>query len=839
MTTPKINWIEIQGFRAFGRRGQTLSFGSALAAVWAPNSQGKTSLAEAFEFLLTGQIVRRQLVASTRDEFADSLRNAHLPAEMCTFVEAVITGTDGKSHRIRRTLISDYAKRKDCQSALQIDGRDATQTDLATLGILLSQPPLAAPVLAQHTLGYLFSTGPQERATYFRRILEVTDLEVLRGAVAALEASCKPDDSDLQWTRLSSATAIETAEPILSPLNAGVPTPKGLAAVIDEAITAILTAADHPLPMAPVQRLAALEELLQERRAKTFPINGFERKPLADWNEPTKEEWDSLDSFLAERETVDEETRRLTALFREALAIPEVDAATRPIDCVLCGVEGSLTPERIAHIRSRAQETESFQAARTAAMDSLRNLVTSARALDAAAAAAPNFLSMYSKERRKAGFRIERIRALLDPSASVAIDIWLASVRSLARAWATTKTIAKALAAEIDDKLEDLDALDDPQTLNSKFSEAADAFGGLADAMKQYVKAEGALLEQITAVVDAASETVGWQELIDAARDQDALRASLVERKARVSLQGELKAALRQIDRGNELVLDDKFAHLSGGIQRWWDLLRPDEPTFFSAVRPRKQARRTVDFKAGLSLDADRIAPKVRDVVAVFSQSQLHCLGLALFIARALHERTGFIVLDDPILSSDEDYRANFQAAVLEELIGAGVQVIVLTQDRKTWKNLEHRYLHESIDMFQMELTNRADGTSVTNSGDDLTAMLTRGELLARGGHPNLRKQAGELLRDAAERFCKEMLVHDRWTKGDSRAALSDHDGKNLGQLQPKVEPLLIADPSHPGKLRVIASQLNPANHDDETPDQSTLKVALGDLKSLKKQYLP
>ena len=73
-------------------------------------------------------------------------------------------------------------------------------------------------------------------------------------------------------------------------------------------------------------------------------------------------------------------------------------------------------------------------------------------------------------------------------------------------------------------------------------------------------------------------------------------------------------------------------------------------------------------------------------------------------------------------------------------------------------------------------------------------AMLARAQVLARGGHAELRKQAGESLRNAAERFCKEMLVRDRWTKYDKGAALSDYDGKNLGQLEPKVEPLLTAD---------------------------------------------
>jgi hypothetical protein len=45
-------------------------------------------------------------------------------------------------------------------------------------------------------------------------------------------------------------------------------------------------------------------------------------------------------------------------------------------------------------------------------------------------------------------------------------------------------------------------------------------------------------------------------------------------------------------------------------------------------------------------------------------------------------------------------------------------------------------------------------------------------------------------------------------------------------------------DASHPGKLRTIGGTVNPANHDDAIPAAGALKVALGDLRYLKKQYL-
>jgi len=164
--------------------------------------------------------------------------------------------------------------------------------------------------------------------------------------------------------------------------------------------------------------------------------------------------------------------------------------------------------------------------------------------------------------------------------------------------------------------------------------------------------------------------------------------------------------------------------------------------------------------------------------------------------------------------------------------------VILLTQDQASGKDLEHRYLYRNIAMFQLSLTNPIDGTVVWNTADDLTAKLAKVEVLVSGGHPDLWKRAGEDLRDAGERFCKEMLVRDCWAKGDKTAAISDYDGKTFGQLGPKVAPLLTKDPSHPGKLNAFAFAVNPANHDDDIPSQGALKVALGDLRALRKEYL-
>lgn len=819
----QITKLEIQGFRSFGAKPQTLVFSSPISAVWAPNSHGKTSLAEAFEFLLTGHIVRRELIASSQDEFAGALRNVHIPDGTPVFVQAEVVGSDGTKHTIRRTLASDYGKKEDCRTVLQIDWKPADEQALIALGIVLSQPPLRGPVLTQHTLGYLFSARPQDKATYFRAVLEVTDLEAFRSAVAALEPDLKaPDDPAL--TRLNAAAAVPQAAPILGPLKAKVPALTEIIDAASGAIAALITAAGEAAPGTAGERIVKLE-ILTDKRSKAFPVRGFEKQPIRAWAPPPAGTFTALPTYIEERGKVDEETRRLKGLFKEAVHLPAVAGATEPIDCPLCATEDALTPERISCIRGRLKDTESFRQAETAATKALGDIATSVQASRKLVdETAPKFLIYPSKLRRQREFRVERVRKLLGPEGAPAVAAWLAESRRMARARSAVRRIAGPVLAEAEAYVANLDSLGDTTVLQERLKRLDSAVKDFASRLSAYLIAEKSVADGIKAVVDAASHTSGWQELMDLARDPNSLRTALIEKAIHEQVQKELAQALKQIDKGNGAVLDEKFQDLSANIETWWNLLRPDEMSFFATVKPRPGTRRTIDFKAGLATKADRSDLKLRDVVAVFSQSQLHCLGLALFIARSVHEGASFIVLDDPILSSDEDYKSFFTTGVVEKLLDLGIQVILLTQDQTSWRDLEHRYLHKKIAMFQLSLADPGQGTIVRDTADDLAARFAKIDILLRSGHPDLLKQAGESLRNAAERFCKEMLVMDEHAKGNKGAVISDYDDRNLGWLIPKVTPLLVKDPSHAGKLNALPAALNPAKHDDDTPSKGALK---------------
>lgn len=834
MKAPKLKSFTVQGFRAYGAE-QTLNLSADIVAVWGPNSKGKTSLAEAFEFLFTGSISRRELMASSQDEFADSLRHVHLAATTPTFVAATIADENGNERALKRVLEADYAKKQPCRSRLELDGRTVDETALADLVIVLSLPPLAAPILAQHTLSYIFSVGPQNRSTYFKALLEVTDLDTLRNEIASTSNVLSAPASSL-LASFDRAAVIAALWASIGKLKAGVPGLPATVLLLDTAAESLLKAAKGVVPSTLEERLTAIEAVLAERRAKTFPVEEFKAEAIKGWTPPTDDTWDRLTTYTEERAKIDVETRRLVALFTETLKLPACEHL--PADCPVCGTPAALDEARIAALRLSVANSEAFTSAEAAARSALAGIGAAAGAiLPSTGSILPAVLTKTKRERTAKGFTLEKLRTLLGTRAAELVSPWLNQVRPLRRAARRLESAVSALQALAESQAADMEGALDVAGLRSASDALERSVLAFAAASAAYRTPEAAVRSALNQVIDTKADASGWQEFVDVARQPAALRTALIERKARATVSQELETALRNIDEAKETVLDEKFAEYSDSILTWWERLRPEETTFFAEVKPRKGARRTIDFKAGLSANHDRSAPKMRDVIAVFSQSQLHCLGLALFLARAQSEGVGFIILDDPVLSSDEDYRVHFNSTVVEALLELPIQVIVLTQDNRNWRELEIRYRYKGIATAQLYIEAPGHGTTIENTSDELLAKINRATALARGGHPDSRKECGVQLRDAGERFCKEMLIVDQRAKGNKSAQLSDYDGKTLEWLAPRVEPLLAKDGSHAGKFEVFRNTVNDACHDNAPPGTAVMVQACGEIRYLMKEY--
>ena len=837
--TSRLSRIELQGFRSFGQVRQTIDLPESVSVFWGGNSQGKTSLVEALEFLLTGQIVRREMLASTKDEFAEALRNVHVASTQPVWVAATVICSDGKLRVLTRKLVEDYRRGSatGCASRLDIDGQECAEADIeAVLGLRLSHPPLRAPVLSQHTLGYLFSISPTDRAAYFRAILDMQDLEDFRTGVVALQPLLKapvlPELGDL--------AAVE-AIPALAAV-AGRPRKAKKEADLHKAILACSTALLTAIAIPPALKLAAqadqIDAELQRRRAQTFPLDFFGRAALDPWAGPPAMPNVAVSLFFAERKKVDAETRRLTDLFKAALLLPDHPAHGQPLDCPLCGTADTLTAERVAFIREQVSATESYTTASQAFQAALRNLGGQLDALaQGSNRALPKFMRERGASRRAAGFTVSGIVKLVPDI--LAVRAWLDAMRPLWRAMNGLKRDIAAVRAELEMALSDPEQWKDAQALESRLARVGTSHAWAQSALSTYEAPAKAIGSMLKAVVDQNVDTKGWEGLVRICRNPAGLWATLIVAAAYAAKVKSLEKALGEIDTANGKVLDKKFVELSAGVRTWWDRLRPNETAFFDGVQRRSaKARRTIDLKVGLSAKDDRSDAKIRDAIAVLSQSQIHCLGLSLFLARAVQEGAGLVILDDPVLTSDDDYRPNFVSSVIAGLLDAGLQVIICTQDHKSWKDIGDRWGYRGAVQFQIIRNDALLGTEIRSQNDDLATMMAKAQPLIKSQDPVVRKDGAIRLREAIERFAKMILVRERQRTGDSLASITDYDGKNFGTYAQQAMGLLTKDPSHPGKLKSAHGYVTPGPHDDKPPSSGELISAYGELKRLKKDYL-
>lgn len=838
MSKALLKKIELQGFRSFGSGAQSFELPPTIAVFWGGNSQGKSSLAEAMEFLLTGQIARRELLASTKEEFSDSLRNVHLADNVPVSISAEVLCTDGQTRTLKRTLTEDYKRGSHgCTSTIEIDGHTSQQSDIEDkLGIKLFPQPLSAPVLAQHTLGYIFSAGPTERASYFRAMLDTQDLEDFRTAVAGLSSRITPPTSPA----MQNLQVIESAQELAT--HAAKIRKSKTSDDLEKHTLTTCTALLNSLSVTPKEGIAAqvlqITEELQNRRSKAFPIELFARGSFAAWGKTANSTDSCIDSFLTERNKIDEKTRSLIDLFNAALSLHDAEEEHESQDCPLCGTVDALNTARIALIRRHVSSAESYQSAEKAIKKALQDMEASLSTLNTSLQSAlPKFLKEKPASRREKGFTIAKIAALVNNP--TVLQGWTGNMRVLARAAGKFRKAISSANTEIEIVKEQLSNWTESDTLKAVFQSVVDAQTEFGQASSAYSQSVQQLSEPLKTAVDLSSKTGGWEELTTLASTPSDLWTALEAQRLHDEKIKSLDKALKEIDAGNGKVADEKFSDMSGEVKKWWDCLRPDEPSFFDAVQRRSaKTRRNVDIKVGLSANDDRSNPKFRDAIAVFSQSQLHCLGLSMFLARASQENIGFIIMDDPVLTSDDDFRPNFASTVIECLLANGMQVIVLTQDHASWKDIGHRWDHKGVSQYQIVRNDPVFGTEIRNQSDGLATMIAKAQPFINSQDAEQRKEGAGRIREAIERFGKELLVRQRKQQGDTLASIADYNGKNFGEYSNSVYALLTKDASHPGKLRSAHSYVTPGAHDDTPPSVSQLKMALGDLKKLKKDYI-
>ena len=803
--------IEIRGFRAFGTEPRRLDFDAPLIVVHAGNSQGKSSLAEAVEFLFAGTSSRRELLGGAKAEYNDSLRNAHLPAgDDLVYVAAGVRCPDSIVRVVRRELSCDFGPGTECRTRLLID--DVEVENLAVLGIPLADPPLRAPVLLQHTLRYVLSTEPKQRVAYFKALLSIEDLDRFRSLITETRA---------EYDRPLVSPALDALRALAHTPFAGVGTrlfeltTGPLKSISGEKVAKILLEVgplvNEPSPEKLTDLTDLLNATLQAQHEAIYPLNDFAVRSDDSLVSPAAP---ALESYLEALADADRQAAQLAPIFTAVLTAEPYTTLDHPADCPVCGTTAALTPARLAVLRDKLANSETIDTSVNELAGQLRSTSTEVdRLIRALTQVTPSAANWTPQEVASHAAQLEKLGVPPELGSN-------ASESAVRVAEVGSKAIdaAREFNASLNAAHDAVNSRTDPgNLLTARHAELQSSVTKLQSAILQHRENAKIIHDAVQPALDAQTKSSGLQEFLEVINLRDALTSALLSEARRALVVKRLRAAEKKLQAASMRVLDRRFQAMSAEICRWWDSIRPEELVGFAGVKRRAGGALFVDLTAELRSDVAAL-PVERNALGVYSDSQLNALGLSTFLARNQLLGSPIVVLDDPIPGSDTDHRLTFVQNTLEQLLDAGVQVVLTTFDARLSEWAQTTYDYRSPIAFQLTLTDPIRGTDPTQTSDVFDRFMLAAEDNLKAPTAHGRRAAAVSYRSAAERLAKQIIATGRTAHGiPTTVADVGEEASLLGDLVPLVCGFAIKQ-DECGKWRTFSSVLSPGAHDDEVP---------------------
>ena len=804
--------IQPNYFRGFRALEQPVSVVGRLVVLSGENSAGKTSLAEALEWLFTGTLARRAGpdLGNAR-ELESCVGNQFRPESQQTWVEATLVvspnaiaatsrhapggavgsgpdDTGATPITLRRVLVSDFGatQTSTCISTLLCDGVALSGAEeKALLATLFGGVP---PLLMQHTLRSFVQSTPSARRGYFEQLLRLDEVTHLIEK-AVVTASRLPEFMAptggvalRRWTALKSAA---TAAASKSAFRAAERV-RGRAG--DGAIRAALVniaAAEFSALVASggdaVTAVRAVDEEQRRVRQQQFPfLSRLRPKRGVDESATAAMSPDECErcaaGYLAAVATHRDARAAAADIGDSQLVIAQafsillekglLDAGAEVQVCPVCAQDApaGLTEDRVRTVSSWAPVAEAMRRAEDGvvrAADLLRS------ALRAALQAASELL----------------------PAAPPTAD-WDAAVVGASDAIATAAETSRAVlaAADVAAVRERITALGVALKAAPMATETA---AGVPSAMLVITPGLATLLaagSRYSGAVAALERAVGTQttsdstyalraQWLDVMADLNTTVSELDWEYAKVQAQKILESARDALKDARQHLLETRRVAFSDGMASVWTTLRKDTySTFKGLAIPEPTARGfPVEIQVKATLDANGETAEV-DALRVFSESQVNVLGIAAFVTRAKMLGHRMVVFDDPVQSMDEGHFRTFARGLVEHLLADGFQVIILTHNDMFDRDLS--LVHAKRDDFvTLKIRNsKRDGCRVDEGNRRATERLDRADKRASNGELSL---AWLDVRLALERLYTVVRLHHGAAGFDARK-WSNHAAENM-----------------------------------------------------------
>ena len=659
----KILDLTISDFRGFGRNRRPLDLEGGLVLFHGPNGYGKSSVAEAIEWLFYAATQRRQLGdAVSKTEYAGTYGNVHRsgPAE----VSARVRMPDGREHVLMRRLALGA---KDEASQLFIDGAPGS---FAAIGVDPAEP--ACPVVAQHSLQAFIHTKPKERRDAISAALGLEEVTSFKSALDSARRS-------LSRTPPSQVTEARALLKGFAPALALIPETAAVGARWNETpvridyredFAAIQRAARQFAGPAPATHAELLEALRGARRQASKAVFDTARIAPA----PAAESAVSLlsqaaagcrealgavaaEATLAAAATTAAYSSDILAFWEAGLHLAQEDGR-----CPMCESPTLTAPQREtlqSRVAAHKQVIEANHRLKTAtahavgALESLERPIREATVVELLPAEWETLAGLM----KGAEGTLEKFRAAHWSQAE--------SGRKLGETVRAAVVRLKGLAAE----------LADPSRTAGAVEEMTRAPEVLTAALERHVEAARAYQAGWGEFARVVTERIGGSDLVGqidsvgkALKSASAIQVLAVYDSILDSSKALMQLTESYLQRKQTELLKQRGKE----VQNLYDRLNPGAPVGFDDMEPGSDQIKLHARSFGVRMSA----------AANLSECQLNCLGLAVSIMRATAPGSpfGFVVLDDPIQSMDGAHCEAFLGSILPYLMDHhGKQVILLS----------------------------------------------------------------------------------------------------------------------------------------------------------------
>jgi len=802
----RLKRIKIAGFRGFNDE-QEVELDSDLLIVSGDNHTGKTSLAEALEWLFFGYTVRcrRGKDQYSKREYRDIYRNIHYPGDKRVYVELEAFHQDN-AIALRRELIDA----EDSQAYLNGQPID----DFTALGF---SPTASCPVIAQHALRDFIYTNPNTRREILSYVLGLESLIRLQKDIqdAHTEYSRRKPKECLTYERLSGeAEQYGMLGAVLSFLDKG-SLPEAQEALLEE----IREITDSPeLPESEVPE--RLSEIRARKEANVLNLSAYQiTEALEDKSKELSEKIERLiQNYLpviggfTEFTKASSDSPKAKQIRFLKLGL-ELISDLHPEICPFCKQE-TLTEEQREEHAKLVEEFRDSKKISTRIDEELENLSLELEGIFKEG----NDLAPKLPE----GDNRDMIRQLLADKAELTeyetarIELERQRERwnNLHREGMEQMEYARKILKE---QKYDAAFFEQLGKLSNRLKKLASSLFECQVAYKEQFYRIKPILE---AKISSTEEVRGiallqdfWNKWPEIAR---AVHYNLLELKLK-----ELQAKVRTFI---ALKQEERLEQKERDIREWYELLNPNEDITFSRIRVTKTALRLLGESFGKEIEAP---PN-------FSQSQINCLGLAVYLIQATSSGDlGFVVLDDPVQSMDESHSERLKIDVVDRLIETGHQVILLTHLDKFAENLA--LVHRRRFPYRIEFTGYSqNGPIIEEKPPQLKDYLDQANEY-KTGNAERRRLACGCIRRAVERIIK--MLYQQAT-GSLPVDYRDVSFPRLKRdLLPKCDQL---SPRETDGIRATYNFVVSYPHDDMTidpPAPEQLQTHISRLEQLCKEH--